>query len=168
MPMPKSQPQPQPALNAVPSSPNNAAVTSADRVSRSDQALRWQYAFGTPMPPRLHYALAADCLMYEQQVQAARGLSRDAERALAALLPLQVLASISKPKVPRRFKPGTRLLRTWQGRTYTVTVIDPGFLFAGRTYRSLSVIAREITGTSWSGPAFFGLLRRRTHAGGGA
>jgi hypothetical protein len=53
----------------------------------------------------------------------------------------------------------------WQGRTYTVTVVDPGFLFAGRTYRSLSVIARVITGTSWSGPAIFGLLKRRTRAG---
>lgn len=161
-------PNPETALSVFPSSPNNVALTSADCGSRADQARRWQHTFGTSMPPRLHRALAADCLMYEQQVQAARGLSRDAERALAALLPSQEQSPAPKAKAPRRFKPGTRLLRTWQGRTYTVTVADPGFLFGGRTYRSLSVIAHEITSTPWSGPAFFGLIKRRAHAGAGA
>jgi hypothetical protein len=113
----------------------------------------------------LHRTLAAACLQYAQQVQTAHGISRDAERALAALVPPKEAVSSRKFRAPRRFKPGTRLLRTWQGRTYTVTVVDPGFLFAGRTYRSLSVIARVITGTSWSGPAIFGLLKRRTRAG---
>ena len=159
-------PKPQVAPNVVPSPPNNTAITSADRVTRSDQTLRWQRIFGTPMPPRLRRTLAAECLLYEQQVQAARGLSRDAERALAALLPSRESGITGKPKTPRRFKPGTRLLRSWQGRTYTVTVADPGFLFAGRTYRSLSVIAQEITGTPWSGPAFFGLIKRRARMGG--
>ncbi len=159
-------PKPQLAPDVIPLSPDNASITSTDRVTRSDQALRWQHAFGRPMPPRIHRALAADCLMYEQQVQAVRGLSRHTERALAALLPSQESTLASRPQAPRRFKPGTRLLRTWQGRTYTVTVADPGFLFAGRTYRSLSVIAQEITGTPWSGPAFFGLRKRRTHVGG--
>jgi hypothetical protein len=60
----------------------------------------------------------------------------------------------------RRLKPGTRLLRAWQGKTYTVTVADPGFIYEGKTYGSLSVVAREITGTPWSGPAFFGLLKK--------
>ncbi|QNN68766.1 DUF2924 domain-containing protein [Thermomonas carbonis] len=59
----------------------------------------------------------------------------------------------------RRLKPGTRLLRAWQGKTYTVTVADPGFVYEGKTYGSLSVIAREITGTPWSGPVFFGLKK---------
>ena len=159
-------PKPQVAPDVVLSPSNNPAV--ADRVTRSDQALRWQDTFGYPMPPRLHRKLIADCLMYEQQVQAARGLSRDGERALTALLPSQPPTTATKFNAPRRFKPGTRLLRTWQGRTYTVTVADPGFLFAGRTYRSLSVIAQEITGTPWSGPAFFGLTRRRSRVGGAA
>ena len=161
-------PKPQVAPDVVPLPTNKTATTSADRVTRSDQTLRWQHIFGTPMPPRMHRTLAAECLLYEQQVQASRGLSRDGERALAALLPSGESATTGKPKTPRRFKPGTRLLRTWQGRTYTVTVADPGFLFAGRTYRSLSVIAQEITGTPWSGPAFFGLTRRRSRVGGAA
>jgi hypothetical protein len=157
-------PKPQLAPDGIPPSPDKAAIPAADRVTRSDHAVRWQHTFGTPMPQRLHRALAADCLMYEEQVQAARGISRHAERALAALLPSQESTSTGRCKAPRRFKPGTRLLRTWQGRTYAVTVADPGFLFAGRTYRSLSMIAQEITGTPWSGPAFFGLLKRPSKA----
>jgi hypothetical protein len=54
-------------------------------------------------------------------------------------------------------KPGTRLVREWQGRTYDVLVLDEGFSWQGTRYRSLSAIARKITGTAWSGPLFFGL-----------
>ena len=128
--------------------------------NRAALSTLWQQTFGRPLPTRLSLTLAADALAYERQVQAARGLSRAAERALARLLEPPDAAPSARSTRPRRFKPGTRLLRTWQGRTHTVTVADPGFIYAGRTYRSLSVIAREITGTSWSGPAFFGLQRR--------
>ena len=156
--MPKPLPHP-----VAPAPPDARCIDPIRPIARTEQAQAWQRAFGRPMP-RLHRTLAAECLLYEQQVQATRGLSRDAERALSSLLPSS--ASGTRPIAPRRFKPGTRLLRTWQGRTYTVTVADPGFLFDGRTYRSLSVIAREITGTPWSGPAFFGLPKRRTAARG--
>ena len=54
-------------------------------------------------------------------------------------------------------KPGTRLVREWQGRTYEVLALDDGFSWQGTRYRSLSAIARKITGTPWSGPLFFGL-----------
>ena len=60
-----------------------------------------------------------------------------------------------------QLKPGTRLMREWQGRTYEVLVLDDGFAWRGTHYRSLSAIAREITGTSWSGPLFFGLRSNR-------
>lgn len=54
-------------------------------------------------------------------------------------------------------RPGARLVRQWHGRTHTVDVVDGGFLWNGMHYRSLSAIAREITGAHWSGPRFFGL-----------
>ena len=54
-------------------------------------------------------------------------------------------------------QPGTRLVREWQGRHYQVTVLASGFDYDGRIYSSLTAIAREITGISWSGPRFFGL-----------
>ena len=56
---------------------------------------------------------------------------------------------------------GARLVREWNGRTHTVTVEDEGFSYAGRDYRSLSAIAREITGARWSGPRFFGLAIKK-------
>src|SRR5271163_3889530 len=61
-------------------------------------------------------------------------------------------------------KPGTRLVREWQGRTYEVLVLDDGFSWQGTGYRSLPALARKITGTAWSGPLFFGLKPNRTAA----
>ncbi len=58
-------------------------------------------------------------------------------------------------------KPGTRLVREWRGATHHVLVLDHGFEHHGRRYSSLSQISRAITGTSWSGPRFFGLRKRR-------
>ena len=61
---------------------------------------------------------------------------------------------------PISLKPGTRLVREWRGVTHTVLVHADGFEWNGKRYRSLTVIAREITGAHWSGPRFFGLRRR--------
>lgn len=67
-------------------------------------------------------------------------------------------SGIVSPSVPRGpLLPGTRLLREWNGRQHFVDVVDDGFLFDGKAYRSLSAIARRITGAHWSGPRFFGL-----------
>ncbi len=55
------------------------------------------------------------------------------------------------------YQPGTRLIREWQGQTHEVTIMDKGYHWQGRQYRSLTAIAHEITGTKWSGPRFFGL-----------
>jgi hypothetical protein len=65
----------------------------------------------------------------------------------------------TRPSVGSRLghRPGTCLIREWQGQTYEVTVLDTGYLWQGEKYRSLSRIAREITGAHWSGPRFFGL-----------
>jgi hypothetical protein len=56
--------------------------------------------------------------------------------------------------------PGTRLIREWNGRTIAVEVVEGGFLWNDSTWRSLSEIAREVTGAHWSGPRFFGIKRR--------
>ena len=61
-----------------------------------------------------------------------------------------------------QLKPGTRLMREWRGRTHEVLVLDDGFSWQGTDYRSLSAIARKITGTAWSGPLFFGLKLNRS------
>ena len=56
-------------------------------------------------------------------------------------------------------RPGSVLLREWNGRTYEVRCTDDGFVFDGQAYKSLSKIARRITGAHWSGPRFFGLVK---------
>lgn len=63
------------------------------------------------------------------------------------------------PTLPRRgpILPGTRFVREWNGRTIAVTATDGGFEWDSETYRSLSEIARKVTGAHWSGPRFFGL-----------
>jgi Protein of unknown function (DUF2924) len=60
-----------------------------------------------------------------------------------------------------RLRPGTRLIRTWRGRTMSVTVLEDGFLFEDRRYTSLTEVAHAITGAHWSGPRFFGLAKAR-------
>ena len=57
---------------------------------------------------------------------------------------------------------GTRLIREWQGVEHTATVLDDGFEYQGRRYKSLSAVARAITGTRWNGPLFWGLRNHRS------
>ncbi len=59
-----------------------------------------------------------------------------------------------------RLKPGTSSVRGWRGQTHTIVIQENGFAYRGRLYRSLSLVAREITGAHWSGPRFFGLTRQ--------
>jgi hypothetical protein len=58
-----------------------------------------------------------------------------------------------------RVKPGTRLIRVWQGETHSVLVLEDGFEWNGTRYRSLSLVAKTITGTNWNGWTFFGVKR---------
>lgn len=64
------------------------------------------------------------------------------------------------PRPTVALSPGTRLIREWNGQTIAVEVTEAGFVWKDRRYRSLSEIAREVTGAHWSGPRFFGLNRR--------
>ncbi len=66
-------------------------------------------------------------------------------------------AHCSTTKYKVSYQPGTRLIREWQGQTFEVTIMDKGYHWQGKQYRSLTAIAHEITGTKWSGPRFFGL-----------
>ena len=68
---------------------------------------------------------------------------------------------VARPAPPISLKPGTRLVREWRGVTQTVLIHADGIEWHGQHYRSLSVVARKITGARWSGPRFFGLRRRQ-------
>ena len=72
------------------------------------------------------------------------------------------LQQTGRVRIRPQLKPGTRLMREWQGRSHEVMVLDDDFSWQGTHYRSLSAIARQITGTAWSGPLFFGLRSNRS------
>ena len=96
-------------------------------------------------------------LAYRMQEQAFGSLSADSRRRLRHLA--RVFAADPNARIPSvpGIKPGTRLVRQWQGQVHVVTVEEKGYEYEGTPYQSLSQIAGLITGTRWSGPLFFGL-----------
>lgn len=108
-------------------------------------------------PPKLSRELFALALAYQLQEREYGGLSKSTHRKLQGMArSLQATGRIG-PSPGLSLKPGARLVREWHGRTHTVTVTEDGFEHEGTTYRSLTSIARKITGAHWSGPRFFGL-----------
>ena len=119
----------------------------------------WRRLYGTE-PPRLGVAQMRGAVAYRIQERALGGLSPALRRRLREALDKGKTAT--RPTAPS-LKPGTRLVREWNGRMHEVMVITDGFVWQGRRHGSLSEIAREITGARWSGPRFFGLIRKSAH-----
>ncbi len=90
-------------------------------------------------------------MAYEMQVRQLGGLTPAERKALGALA--RGRSNLS----PGALKPGTRLYRSWRGITQEVLVLEGSYGWRGKSYASLSEVARAITGTRWSGPRFFGL-----------
>ena len=133
--------------------PAEAAVTAAARSFEvmNLEALRgeWRRRYGAP--PTLRSAdLLRRLLAWRVQAEALGGLDSKLVR--------EICAAGKKGARPKSATPvGSRLAREWQGRLHEVEVVDGGFVHQGRRYRSLSAIARSITGARWNGPRFFGL-----------
>ena len=126
---------------------------------------RWQLTFGYPASAYTSRDFLIQNLIYKVQVQQQGGLSRKTKRRLERLYKSfkkdpGFRPESSKPKL----KPGTRLVRKWQGNVHSVTVLTNSFEYLGKEHKSLSAIARLITGTRWSGPVFFGLKVRSNNA----
>jgi hypothetical protein len=111
-------------------------------------------------PPRLSRDLLIRAIAHRIQELRYGGLSKTTRRKLTALVNVPQTGGEIAPETTQKISPGARLVREWNGRTHTVTVQEEGFTYAARSYRSLTAIAREITGAHWSGPRFFGLARR--------
>ena len=116
-------------------------------------------------PPRLSRDLLIRAIAYRIQELRYGGLGKPTRRKLAALVNAPQSDGEKAPEAAQKIRTGARLVREWNGRTHTVTVKEEGFTYAGRSYRSLTAIAREITGAHWSGPRFFGLARRSPATG---
>ncbi len=111
-------------------------------------------------PPRLSRDLLIRTIAYRMQELVYGGLSKATQRELDALTK-ELKGKGSIVVTPdKSLRPGTRLVREWRGKTHMVLVTEDGFGYAGKPFRSLTTIAHAITGAHWSGPRFFGLIRK--------
>lgn len=122
----------------------------------------WPAWFDSPPPAFMRRELLARALAYRMQERASGGLSTATRKKLQDLAhSLKANPAHDVTKRPR-LTPGTRVIRQWGNEMHEVTVEAKGFLYRGTRYKSLSEIARTITGTRWSGPVFFGVKQRIT------
>jgi hypothetical protein len=146
-------------MNAGPSDASVVAQLAALRkMSVVELKQRWETLFGTPAPNNSRSYLEVRLGNRIQELMLG-GLSRDTRRVLDLLVKELEGKNTRKAIMidPRKPIPGTRLLREWDGAEHSVTVLRDGFDWQGRKFKSLSAVARAITGTQWNGYRFFGL-----------
>lgn len=129
------------------------------------QALRdqWEELSGDEAPRAMSKELLRLAVAYKIQEQEFGGLSRRTSLRLRALSNGNSvnISAVSSSQL----KPGTKLLREWNGKVHEVSALEDGrYAYAGRVWKSLSEIARQITGVRWSGPRFFGTRERKRTA----
>jgi hypothetical protein len=122
---------------------------------------QWRTLYKAEASPHLSRELLVRAVAYRMQDVALGGLRPERQRQLLRMAQQFKQTGEATIRARPELKPGTRLMREWQGRTYDVLVLDDGFSWQNTRYRSLSAIARKITGTAWSGPLFFGLKPNR-------
>ncbi len=141
--------------------------TSEDAVAARLQALEgmtydelrvaWRRLYRAHPPKRVARDLLVLGVAWKIQEQVYGGLGAATKRRLTGLAKtMEQDGDLARSRVAR-LKPGAKLIREWRGKTHAVIVLEDGFEWRGRNWRSLSSIARELTGAHWSGPRFFGL-----------
>lgn len=127
-----------------------------------DLKQEWARRYSAPAP-----AVSAELLRlgigYKLQEARSGGISRGTRFLLRQVAMRAVEGAETKP-MPRKLTPGTRLVRDWHGQGHTVTVLENGFEYDGKHWKSLTAIAKAITGNQWNGPLFFGLAQRKKKA----
>ena len=122
-------------------------------LDRGELSRQWAARFGCPAPRNCQATLLRSALSWHRQLSnLGKSGATDTHRLIGKLQRSNVSSTTTDLHTP-----GTRLLREWQGKTHHVMVLAKGFEYSGKTYRSLTAITRQITGTPWSGPQFFGL-----------
>ena len=130
----------------------SAAVAALPGMNKAQLLKLWEKTFPQPPVAGLRKELMVLLLAYRMQEAAHGGLSHGARKKLDALAgkkrKRQGKVDIAPPH-------SAKLLRSWHGTAHEVLVTDDGYVYQGELFRSLSAIAKRITGTHWSGPAFF-------------
>jgi hypothetical protein len=138
-----------------------ARVLALEGLTTAELRIEWRRLYRATPPTRLSRDLLIRGVAYLVQEHAHGGLSLSTKRRLRSLSGDfdQRGGPVAAPAVT--LKPGSKLVRQWRGQVHTVNVLDDGFEYQGERYRSLTGIARRITGAHWSGPRFFGIGKRR-------
>jgi hypothetical protein len=131
-------------------------LEEVDNLSRDDLVQHWQQYYGCLPPKGVKRQLLERAFVHHLQERRYGKLKPAIRKKLLNLIGISSEALLNPVSVPS-LSEGNRLVRDWQGKTYIVDVLEDGFRWKEKTYKSLSAIATEITGTRWSGPRFFGL-----------
>ena len=146
-------------------------LAQLDDLATAELKERWRALYETE-PPRFNRQLLIKRLAYRIQEIAYGGLNDDDRARMDQVLDEQGFNEIGVKLGGGKSGPvdrpiaGTLLVREWQGQRHEVIVLTKGFEYRGKPYRSLTAIARDITGTAWNGLIFFGLRRVKRDQGG--
>ena len=138
------------------------ALARLPELALSELRQQWRALYKSEASPHLSRELLLRAVAYRMQEVALGGLRPERQRQLRQIAQQFNQTGEITRRARTELKSGTRLVREWRGRTYEVLVLDDGFSWQGTRYRSLSALARKITGTAWSGPLFFGLKQNRS------
>lgn len=139
-------------------------IQTLRNLSAPELRKRWGEVFRSPSPKGASQDFLLRALAHKLLADHQGGLKPSVQRRLkqmAKTLDQRPDAELAPAPLA---KPGTKLVREWENRKHEVTVLETGFAYDGKVFDSLSKIAREITGTRWSGPVFFGLRQPKTKA----
>ena len=136
-----------------------AEIRRLPDLSLAELRVRWKELYGNPAPQSLRHSFLARAVAYRMQVEAYGGLSSSTKKRLEAIAAGVRQGNTDVAGIAKAIRPGAQMLRQWRGQTHTVTAVHEGFEWNGKTYKSLSAVARQITGTNWNGYAFFGVKR---------
>jgi hypothetical protein len=133
-------------------------IAALRALSRQQLLEIWRKLYRRPAPTGIRRELMIPFIAYRIQENAYGGLKASTRSELRRIARgIENSSSSSGQMHQPRIKPGTQIIRQWHGETHEVVVIESGYQYRQVIYKSLSEIARTITGTRWSGPAFFGL-----------
>jgi|HubBroStandDraft_6_1064221.scaffolds.fasta_scaffold411205_2 hypothetical protein len=135
-----------------------AEIANLAGLGNDELKARWKAAYGTAAPLRMKRDLLRYAVAYRMQERARGGLKPAICRLLDRMADDAAARRPVKMTPPaRKLRAGAVLVRQWGGVDHEVRVLEEGVLFRGKRHRSLSEVARVITGSRWSGPLFFGL-----------
>jgi hypothetical protein len=133
-----------------------AEIAGLSKLAIDELRERWQALCGKTPSRAIGQSFLTRAIAYRLQERAYGGLKTSTRQLLALAVAETATGSSKKPQA-RMAQAGTILIREWQGTAHRVTMLDDGVCFNAKHYRSLSEVARAITGSRWSGPRFFGL-----------